>query len=135
MEKNPLKKIEAKGVNKKYMTKITEHEERIKNLEINAIKLTKEVTELHKLFDKESAPTKEFGEDVKKLEKVKTEILGYTFQSVTIVVGILALVLAVVFLWLNVANLTNAFFGLFVGIIIFFGGILVMWFILWIIRD
>lgn len=74
---------------------------------------------------------KELEKDVDKLEDVKSEILGYTFQSVTIVVGMLALILTLTFLWLNIDNLSGDFFGLFVGILVFFGGMLVIWFFVW----
>lgn len=117
------------------MTSTEELKQRVKSLEINAIKITKEVTELHNFIKNESTPTKEFRDDVKKLEKVKTEILGYTLQSITIVVGILALILSITFFWLNINNLSNEFYGLFVSIIVFFGVILVLWFILWVVRS
>ena len=116
------------------MTRIEELEKRIKLLEINAKESTKEVTELHNFMKNESMPTEKFTDDVKRLEKVKTEILGYTFQSVTIVVGILALIISMTFFWLNLNNMSTAFIQFFYAIIVFFGSMFALWFIVWVYR-
>lgn len=79
--------------------------------------------------------SEELKHDVSRVERVKTEILGYTFQSITIVVGLLTLILTLTFFWLNLDKFYSDFFWIFVAIVIFFGSIFVLWFIMWIIRD
>ena len=115
------------------MTKITEHEERIKDLEMNAIRLTKEVTEFHKLLDKESIPTKEFREDVKKLEKTKAEITSYTLQLITIIVGIFALILTISYFAVNKSIFNDLSWLIILNVIFVF--VLITWFILWFVKE
>ena len=108
-------------------------EDRIYDLEENAEAVTKIVSELEHYITGESNPTKLLTKEVKKLEKIKSEIIAYTLQLITIVVGIFALILTISMVSLNKSVLNDAAWVIWLDVIFIF--ILLTWFIFWLLKE
>ena len=113
------------------MTAINDLEKKIKSLENNTEKLTKEVTQIHNFIDDESYPTEKLKEDIKKIEKTKAEITTYTIELISIIVGFLGVLLAIVVVGIDKMGINNDLMPiiLYLGIvfIVFFAIFVIYW--------
>lgn len=123
-EVNQIKEVLKKEISKREI----ETEELAKSLEEQKRFLLHSENELEQYY-------RRIDEEVENISKIKNQMLGYTLQIISIVIGIFAIILSVSFLWFNIEDLCNDFKWIFVSIIAYFGIIFTIWFIIWIKRD
>lgn len=74
---------------------------------------------------------KDFEFKIKKIEKIKDQILGYTLQIIAIVVAILAVIMSLAFLSTDFYSCPNQFVWFLSGAIVYFLVIFTWWVLMW----
>ena len=109
------------------------------NLEITMLKDNNEKTstsikEINEMLEKDSPRNAKIKEDIEEIRKTKADVLAYTLQVVSIVVGILAVILSISFVFIYRDDLGNLSAWL-IMMISFFAFIFVFWFIVWMRKE
>jgi len=121
--------------NKELETKLNEEIENRKSLEKFTKRLWRDFNDFRTETKKDVQKQKDLSKldkeqleiEIKKIEKIKDQILEYTLQIITIVVGILTLIMSIVFLTNYYNNLPELFKLFLVVAIIYFLSVFTYW--------
>lgn len=116
-------------------------EERIKNLEFelrlirdNVDSSSISIKKVRNMLEADSPRAKRFKEDIEEIQKTKADILAYTLQVVSIIIGILTVILSISFVIIYKDDL-KTYFSWIIVMIAFFLFIFTAWFIVWIKKE